>query len=113
MRRTTAAPAADLAGTAGLPPRGIRAPRLGRRRTVAVPGPTAAVRRTRTGQLAPTGVSPRTVRIPAAKKPSCAVRFDRPGESPPPMPSSHPAAMAMNPRIAATLIEANQNSNSP
>jgi hypothetical protein len=29
------------------------------------------------------------------------------------MPSATPAAMAMNPRIAATLIEANQNSNAP
>ena len=55
----------------------------------------------------------RTVTGPAGKKPSWAVRFESPGESPPPIPSSQPAAIAMNAMIAATLIEANQNSNSP
>ena len=54
-----------------------------------------------------------TVTPPSGKKPPCAVRFDRPGESPPPMPSSQPSPIAMKTMIAATLIEANQNSNSP
>src|SRR4051812_41949747 len=53
-----------------------------------------------------------TVMPPSGKKPPCAVRFDRPGESPP-TPSSQPAPMAMKTMIAATLIDANQNSNSP
>ena len=54
-----------------------------------------------------------TVMPPSGKKPPCAVRLLRPGESPPPRPSSQPAPMRMNSRIAATLMEANQNSNSP
>jgi hypothetical protein len=52
-------------------------------------------------------------RAPSGAKPPSAVKFDRPGESPPPSPRSQPTPIAMKAMIAATLIEANQNSNSP
>ena len=50
---------------------------------------------------------------PKGAKPWCAVRFARPGLAGFFTPISQPAAMTMNTTIAATLIEANQNSNSP
>src|SRR5512138_444148 len=50
---------------------------------------------------------------PNGAKPWCAVRFEMPGLDGLPTPSSQPAATTMNTTMAATLIEANQNSNSP
>src|SRR5690242_2211043 len=50
---------------------------------------------------------------PKGAKPWCAVRFARPGLEGLRTPSSQPAAITMNTTMAATLIEANQNSNSP
>src|SRR5689334_24156769 len=50
---------------------------------------------------------------PNGAKPWCAVRFEMPGLDGLPTPSSQPAATTMNTTIAATLIDANQNSNSP
>ena len=50
---------------------------------------------------------------PAGAKPSWLVRFERPGESPPPMPNRKPTAIRMKATIATTLMPANQNSNSP
>ena len=55
----------------------------------------------------------RIVTPPSGAKPPWAVRLLRPGESPAPTPSRKPAAIAMKAMIAATLIDANQNSNSP
>jgi hypothetical protein len=55
----------------------------------------------------------RTVMPPCGKNPPCAVRLLSPGESPLPSPSSQPTPIRMKRRIAATLMEANQNSNSP
>ena len=51
--------------------------------------------------------------IPEGAKPSLLVRFERPGESPPPIPNRKPSAIRMNATIATTLMPANQNSNSP
>ncbi len=50
---------------------------------------------------------------PNGAKPPCAVRFETPGLGALPAPSNHPAATTMNTTIAATLMDANQNSNSP
>src|SRR5689334_21671157 len=50
---------------------------------------------------------------PNGAKPWCAVRFETPGLCGLPTPSSQPAATMMNTTMAATLIDANQNSNSP
>src|SRR3954451_13644027 len=50
---------------------------------------------------------------PNGAKPWCAVRFERPGLEEFFTPSSQPAAITMNTTIAATLIDATQNSNSP
>ena len=55
----------------------------------------------------------RMVIAPSGAKPPWAVRLLRPGESPAPTPSRKPAEMTMKAMIAATLIDANQNSNSP
>ena len=53
-----------------------------------------------------------TLPMPSGAKPPSAVRFDTP-PSPPVSPSTYASARQMNAMIAATLIEANQNSNSP
>src|SRR4051794_17330413 len=50
---------------------------------------------------------------PNGAKPWCAERFVNPGLAGLPTPSSQPAATTMKTTIAATLIDANQNSNSP
>jgi len=50
---------------------------------------------------------------PSGAKPPPVVRFASPGESPEPSPNSQPAPIRMKAMIAATLIDANQNSNSP
>src|SRR5262245_55145443 len=50
---------------------------------------------------------------PFGANPPCEVRFDTPGLDALPTPSNHDAATTMNTTMAATLIEANQNSNSP
>src|SRR5688572_27965046 len=55
----------------------------------------------------------RTAARPKGTKPRCAVRLLIPGLAGLPAPSSQPAATTMNTTIAATLIDANQNSNSP
>jgi hypothetical protein len=55
----------------------------------------------------------RIVTMPSGAKPSWLVRLERPGESPPPIPSRKPMAMTMKATIATTLMPANQNSNSP
>ena len=56
---------------------------------------------------------PRIAAQPNGAKPWCAVRFEKPGLDGLPTPSSHEAATTMNTTMAATLIDANQNSNSP
>src|SRR5690349_21482052 len=50
---------------------------------------------------------------PNGAKPWWAVRLDKPGLTGFFTPSSQPAAITMNTTIAATLMDANQNSNSP
>src|SRR5688572_2169382 len=50
---------------------------------------------------------------PKGVKPWCAERFETPGLDGLPIPSNQPAATTMNTTIAATLMDANQNSNSP
>src|ERR1700675_811524 len=51
--------------------------------------------------------------MPFGAKPPCAVRLATPGETPGHRPRTNVPATAKNATIAATLIEANQNSNSP
>src|SRR3984893_1143545 len=51
--------------------------------------------------------------MPFGAKPPCAVRLATPGETPGHRPRTKDTATAKNATIAATLIEANQNSNSP
>src|SRR4029077_13251889 len=58
-------------------------------------------------------VPPRTAAQPNGVQPPCAVRFARPGLAGFLTPNNHEAATTMNTTIAATLIDANQNSNSP
>src|SRR5262245_9735171 len=50
---------------------------------------------------------------PNGTKPPPVVRLPSPGDEGLPTPSNHEAATTMNTTIAATLIDANQNSNSP
>src|SRR3954463_3485495 len=50
---------------------------------------------------------------PNGAKPWCAERWVKPGLAGLPTPSSQPAATTMKTTIAATLMDANQNSNSP
>src|SRR5690348_14335676 len=54
-----------------------------------------------------------TTGYPSGAKPPCEVRLLKPGLACEPMPRSHAASTTMKTTMAATLIDANQNSNSP
>ena len=56
---------------------------------------------------------PRMAAQPKGANPWCAERLASPGLASLPAPSNQPAAMTMNTTMAATLMDANQNSNSP
>src|SRR5271166_1202400 len=58
------------------------------------------------------GTVARTAIQPCAAKPPCAVRLSKVGPFGAIHPKAYEAAIVMNTKMAATLIEANQNSNS-
>ena len=74
--------------------------------TVVISGPTIEKNTVVTAAI--TGVQPL-----GAKPPPWAVRFDQVGPCGEVKPNAYAAATAMNATIAATLIDENQNSNSP
>ena len=60
-----------------------------------------------------TAIPVRIEPTPCGAKPPPAVRLEKSSASPEPRPSTYAVATPMNTTMAITLIEANQNSNSP